>query len=82
MYSTAVIEGMGFGLRTFIYSVGYYAMMLSLIDEGYASLVGDAQELITALDSDDTGLSKENVFWKMDSVNNLRKVIDKALSDC
>lgn len=81
VYSTAIIEGMGFGLRTFIYSVGYYSVMLPLIDQGYASLVNSTEELIASLESDAIGKRDGNSFWKMDSVNNLRRIIDRSIEE-
>ena len=55
--------------------------MLSLIDQGYASLVNSAEELIASLENDAIGKLDGNSFWKMNSVNNLRRIIDRSIEE-
>jgi len=45
VYSTAIFEGMGFGLETFVYRVPYSEYMQDVVESGYASYVSDANEL-------------------------------------
>ena len=43
--STALYEGLAFGLKTFILKAGRYEEVKSLFDKGYADLVESAEEI-------------------------------------
>ncbi len=70
VYSTAVYEGLGFNLKTFIVPLRGYASMKTLINMNYATLVQNPLDLFNNLDSHTPSVDKEN-FWKKDSVNNI-----------
>ena len=78
VYSTAVYEGLGFGLKTMIYNVAFAETMSGLIEQGYAILVNDADEVVHNLEN--TG--HENVsetFWKTNALGNIKELIDAEL---
>jgi hypothetical protein len=75
-YSTALFEGMGFGLKTYIYNVGHYDIMLPLIEQGYAGLITSVDECLKAVKDDTSGRVDGSMFWKKDAVSNIRKEID------
>lgn len=80
VYSTAIYEGIGFGLRTYIYNIGHADTMDSLCEQGYASYVNDVMELfknITSMDTNPRKVGKE--FWKMNSFENICYEIDQLL---
>ena len=71
--STAVYEGMGFALRTFIWDIPMAASLKELASLGYASVFKDAgelSELIKAGDNDNTRYDIDD-FWKRNSLNNI-----------
>ncbi len=78
-YSTAIFEGMGFGLKTFIYKTGHYDIMLPLIEQGYAELVTNVDECIEKIN--DTQLKKvdASLFWKRNALENIREEIDSIV---
>lgn len=80
-YSTALFEGLGFALKTFVYEVGHYDMMLPLVEQGYANLVTDANDLVRRLTSNDDFCKNNNTinFWKEDAVKNIYRIIDKKM---
>lgn len=78
-YSTALFEGLGFGLTTFIYKVGHYDIMQPLADQGFATLVNNEDELVSHLNDSKCICSKKDLFWKDNSVNNICKEIDRYL---
>lgn len=82
VYSTAVYEGLGFGLTTYIYDIGHADTMDELCRQGYAGYVHSAEELYTRImadKADENGYGKE--FWKMNSLENICNEIDKLLGN-
>lgn len=82
-YSTAIYEGLAFGLQTFIVKLPGYERMYELVSSGGASVVKNATELInlilTTCGNDVQNLS---YFWEQDSLNKtvmeLRKIISRT----
>lgn len=80
VYSTAIYEGLGFGLETYIYNVGHADTMKELCDQGYAIYVNNAEELCAHISSMDMGRNGETKeFWKMNSFENICHEIDQLL---
>lgn len=80
VYSTAIYEGLAFGLETFIYNIGHADSMKDLCELGYAVNVGDAKELyeqvlLTRLDR----CNGRNDFWEMNAEENICSELDKIL---
>ena len=78
-YSTAIYEGLGFGLHTLIYKVYGTDMLQSLADEGYITYVEneyDIKQHLNNINKNDK-IDKKNDFWKKDSLNNILKIIKK-----
>lgn len=85
VYSTAIYEGLGFGLTTLIYKIGHYEDMKCLIDSGYAHYVDNIDEtinMIKAFDKEKASGRNDGAdsFWKKDSKNTMIKQIDAILS--
>lgn len=78
-YSTAVFEGMGFGVSTYIYNVGHYDIMLPLIEQGYAKLISSAEELVSSISQDENETVDGSLFWKMNAKENIQNEIDRLL---
>ena len=79
-YSTAIYEGLGFGLTTYIYDVGHADTMIELCRQGYATYVRNVEELYAHITADamhDNKTGKE--FWKMNSLENICDEINKLL---
>lgn len=80
VYSTAIYEGLAFGLTTYIYDVGHADTMIELCQQGYAVYVKNVGELyshITANGRDDHICGEK--FWKLNSLENICNEIDKLL---
>lgn len=80
-YSTAVFEGMGFGLKTYIYNVGHYDIMIPLIEQGYAQLVTDSNELVEKVINYENESLDGSMFWKMNAKENIISEINKILNE-
>jgi len=78
VYSTAMYEGLGFGLKTIIYNIGHADTMASLVEQGYAVLVNDVDEVISELEKEDKTVEGA-VFWKMNSLENITALLDKIM---
>jgi hypothetical protein len=78
-YSTAVFEGMGFGLRTMIYNVGHYDIMLPLIEQGYAYLVTSVDDFVKYVDEDTKTNNSGLEFWKENAKENIRRELDSII---
>lgn len=82
VYSTALYEGMGFGLYTYIYNVGHADTMQSLCDQGYAVYVNDAIDLYNQITKWNPQMrQKGDEFWKRDSFDNMCREIDALLHE-
>lgn len=77
VYSTAIYEGLGFGLRTFIYNIGYAETMFELVDKGYAQIVNNSNEFIELLKEDNC--KKENSFWSDNALYNMKNAVESIL---
>ncbi|MDE7366057.1 MAG: hypothetical protein K2N24_01740, partial [Lachnospiraceae bacterium] len=79
VYSTAIYEGLGFGLDTYICDMPRAADMEELYQNGYAVLVKTPEELRELLYRDRKSSSKRQEFWTKDSLNNIKKQIDRIM---
>lgn len=78
-YSTAIYEGLGFGLQTLILRVGHYDSMEFLVDEGYAQYVDCAEDVIKLLQEGCRRKIGQNDFWKRNAMQNIKDEIDGLL---
>ena len=82
VYSTAIYEGMGFGLKTYIYNIGHADTMRALCDQGYAEYVNDVTDLYNHIvEKNHQALQKGDMFWQKNSFNNMCREIDLLLRD-
>ena len=75
--STAIYEGMGFGLKTFIWDIPRAAAMRALVNSGAATLFQDAKELSSLMErgeGEGTGYDSDSI-WKKDSLNTIEREI-------
>lgn len=81
VYSTAIYEGIGFGLDTFICDLPYADDMKRLCQEGYAMLVKTPEELLeyVAKPRGSTHDMNEQTFWTKDALSNINKQIARIL---
>lgn len=80
VYSTAVYEGLGFGLTTYIYDIGHADTLADLCEQGYASYVRSAEELYANICTyNDNEKKNGKTFWKLNSFENICNEIDKLL---
>ncbi len=79
VYSTALFEGIGFGLLTYICNVDTYtSQMQPLIEQGYAKRVDTPADLKLAVQNEQTeGIQKE--FWLTDSLNVIEAQINRII---
>lgn len=81
VYSTAIYEGLGFGLATFIYHIGHADTMTELCEQGYAVSVENAEELYRNISHREAGgLSECDSFWQKDAENNICRELDQILA--
>ena len=78
VYSTAIFEGLGFGLETLIYRVGHYDVMEGLVEAGYAYFIDSAEEIGKYL-MDEVKTKQENVFWKTGALDNMKREMDNLV---
>ena len=80
VYSTALYEGLGYNLHTFIYNTAFADAVSCLISSGYATLVDDSRQFLEYLDRlSDSKKKSSQLFWASESVANICKVIDECL---
>lgn len=79
VYSTAIYEGVGFGLQTLILRVGHYDIMQSLVDSGYAEYVDCVEDVVEYIRNNHQKKMEGNQFWKQNALQNMEDEIDKLL---
>lgn len=76
VFSTALFEGLGFGLTAFIYNIDGVDAMKVLCDEGYAILVDSAKQFADLISKNQETLrTQADNFWKKNSLDNICKEI-------
>lgn len=82
VYSTAIFEGLGFNLMTYIYDIGHADTMAELCRQGYAICVKNVKDLyahITTVETNNNTNGRN--FWKTDSLKNICNEIDRLLEN-
>lgn len=80
VYSTAIFEGLGFDLRTFIYRIGYAHTMEELCGQGYAVFVESATELAKLIEDKAAGEKvSQELFWKRNALENMQAEINQYI---
>ena len=79
VYSTALNEGMGFGLHTFIYRIEAAECMRKLCESNYAVYVKDAQELSENIQNIVPNHTQTTNFWELNALENMQKEINHYL---
>lgn len=80
VYSTAIYEGLGFGIRTFIFSQEGAQFMRRLIELGIAELIGSAEELLEKLRQKREVNYEIDFFWKQNALENMVKSLQRELN--
>lgn len=79
VYSTALYEGLGFGLLTYIYKIEMSEFMTKLNEEGYVKYFSSADELKESICRNMECVQKTDDFWQIDALNNMVKNIKSIL---
>lgn len=75
VFSTALYEGVAFGLKTIIVKAFSYERVQDLIDGNYAVLVEGVEETIAAIEDENIGKYEVDSFWKKHAMENMRRVL-------
>ena len=82
VYSTGIIEGLGFNLQTFIYKLYGHDRMKFLYNSGYAQLVNSASDVVSNLTKKDIDYEAiRNLFWAFDSIKKMKKAITQIIEE-
>ncbi|MCR4591443.1 MAG: hypothetical protein K5668_11570 [Lachnospiraceae bacterium] len=74
--STAIYEGMGFGLTTYIWNIPRAASMRAIVDSGYARLFSNASELSELMGRKNEAPEYDaDIFWRKDSLDRIEREI-------
>ena len=79
VYSTAVFEGLGFGLDTYIYKIEMSGNMKELVDAGYVKYVKDSLELKNNIKISKFESNTQENFWVFNSIGRMKSEIKKML---
>lgn len=82
VYSTALYEGLGFGLKTFIYKIEMSEQMGKLAEAGYVDCFADADELKEKLELGKAHLQAESEqFWCENALDNILQNIENVIAE-
>ena len=81
VYSTAIFEGIGFNLKTFIVKDYGFEYMEQLINSGNALLVESEEDIVSALNSEENGALNSQKLWAKNSTNNIIARIEELIND-
>lgn len=73
--STALFEGLYFGLQTFIYKDKALSFLLSLGEQGYADIFDCAEGLYELIQKDTDSSESSAMFWEKNALENMKKEI-------
>lgn len=79
--STAVFEGLYFGLKTFIYKDRALTLLLSLCEQGFADLFGCAEELYQLIRQNISTDKRKITFWRENALENMKNEIEAIIAD-
>lgn len=79
VYSTAIYEGLGFGLDTYIYKIEQSDYMNELCKLGYAHFFENEVELKEMLNGYKTKRENRPDFWKTTSLNEVKELIEQCI---
>ncbi len=82
VYSTAIFEGLGFNLKTFIYKIYGYQYMKDLYENNYAQLIISPNDIINQLNNDKKNIKNKEFFWKSNSLKNIINNINNIINVC
>lgn len=77
--STAIFEGLYFGLQTFIYREKAVSFLLSLCEQGYAGAFDSAEELYRLIHESADTSENAAVFWKEKALENMKNEIETVI---
>lgn len=80
MNSTAIYEGLNFGLRTILLDLPGVEYMDQLVKEQVARVVSSPEELAERTQEKAAPQIRTERFFKPDSLNNIRQSVDELLS--
>jgi len=82
VYSTALYEGLGYGLITFIIKLFGHEYMEELYKNGVVNLVDNAYEIYNALNKSSGSNSHYNMeyFWELNSISHIKSEIRKIIN--
>lgn len=80
--STAIFEGMGFGLKTLIYQISDAEVFEEACNKGYARFINHAEEILEEVKSLEIGNTEERQsFWKMNSLQNILDELNMIMGE-
>lgn len=80
VYSTAIFEGLAFNLKTIILKTYGHEFMRDLYQNGIATLVTNANEVLEVLENSEIATSYiQTELWQNDSISNILKNINSIL---
>ncbi len=79
VYSTAIYEGLGFNLKTFIFNIAHSDAMKVLVEKGYARYFNSVEELYEMIEKNDNLLTGSDILWKKNAIINMVEIINKKM---
>ena len=73
VFSTAIYEGMAFGVKTIIYKAYRYETMKDIIEAGYAKLADDGNSVLNEIMNKEEQKVPTEMIWKSNALSNLKK---------
>ena len=79
VYSTAIFEGLSFGLRTFLYEAPGIEYMQQLLEEGIATKICNTEDFLEKIKKIKTKKLDSEQFFRRDSFENIKDKIDDII---
>lgn len=79
VHSTALYEGIGFGLHTYIYNISRADRMQRLCDMRYAEIVNDCAMLVEKIMNIKEGKKETEGIWEVNALNNMVYNLNKFI---
>ena len=80
VFSTALMEGLAYDLKTFLYNIEGVGYFEDFVKEGYMTLFNNEQELFRLIEECSTLDKPQKVdFWKRDAIQNMKAEINRLI---
>jgi len=79
VYSSAIYEGLGLGIRTYLFNLPGIEHMEELIESQLVSVVSSVDDLVKKIQKTNVDTTKAEYFFKPNSLENISRAVEEIM---